>query len=109
MARRLAAYNANDDDAVLAELSASIGRHFLAVSGDNRLQLRCLRRPSQPLSQTGRAASAVDKRLPYETIYAADVFQDSTGTVRVIKQVGSREAAPVKKTVPRGAGAPVDN
>ena len=109
LARRLAAYTSSEDDAMLAELAASIGRHFFAESDRQRLKLRCLRRPPQPLNQVGLVGATGDELRPYESVYAADVFQDSSGVVRVIKQVASREAAPVEKAVaPRGRNAAND-
>jgi hypothetical protein len=101
LAQRMAAYASREDDTELAELAAAMGRHLLTDEGPGRITLRCQRRPSQPLGAPTGGAMDVDTRQPDQTVYAADVFRDASGTVRVIKQVASREAAPVRNSAQR--------
>ena len=103
--QRVAVYASREDDTELAELAAAIGRHFFVDAEPTRLTLRCRRRPSQPLSGPTDGLLSVEEREPYQTVYTADVFQDSAGKVRVIKQVAAREAAPVRNSLPRNSGA----
>jgi hypothetical protein len=105
LAQRMAAYASREDDTQLAELGAAVGRHFLTDEGPARITVRCQRRPSQPLGAASGSLLDVDERQPYETVYAADVFRDSSGTVRVIKQVATQEAAPVRTNSARSPGS----
>jgi hypothetical protein len=105
LTQRMAAFASREDDTELAELSAAIGSHLLNAEGLGRITLRCRRRPSQPLGAVPGNLLDVDERQPYQTVYAADVFRDSSGTVRVIKQVATQEAAPVRNNSPGSSGS----
>jgi hypothetical protein len=98
LAKVLAYFASEDNDALTAEIGRTVARRIMLEQGAERAVVRSYRRSSQPmdLAQLVQGFPADDPTAPqYDFLqYEADVWIDEEGQVQITKRASQREVAP---------------